>query len=156
MSTAVKAAIPINSQTALQATARAEAKNFALLILRDPTYRQNLIVRARAGTLAPAVEIALWHYAYGKPAERLEVGGPGAFGVEHENLTDRQLGDRIRLLAEIVEQGGNPDDPLPTMEELERKYDDAREAALVTRLKHIDYEENRKGLNGSGSSEEVS
>ena len=33
----------------------------------------NLTARARAGTLAPAVEAMLWHYAFEKPKESLEV-----------------------------------------------------------------------------------
>jgi len=139
------------STTALAATARAEAKNFSLLILRDPTYRANLLKRAQAGTLAPAVEIALMHYGWGKPTERIEIGQPGSF-TDAEGLSSRQLGDRVRQLAEIIEAGGNPDDPLPSPEELAAQYDEAREAALQVRLKHIDYEERKAaGLNGNGN-----
>ena len=36
-----------------------EAKAVCAAILDDPTYRTNLTARARAGTLAPAVEVML-------------------------------------------------------------------------------------------------
>ncbi len=44
-------------------------------IVDDPTYRKKLIARAKAGELAPAIEAMLWHYAYGKPKERVEHAG---------------------------------------------------------------------------------
>ena len=55
----------------------AEARAICAAILDDPTCRTPLTVRARAGTLAPAVEAMLWHYAFGKPEESLDVNvGP--------------------------------------------------------------------------------
>ena len=51
----------------------AEARAVCAAILDDPTYRTNLTARARAGTLAPAVEAMLWHYAFGKPKDSLDV-----------------------------------------------------------------------------------
>ena len=51
----------------------AEARAVCAAILDDPTYRTNLTARARAGTLAPAVEAMLWHYAFGKPRDSLDV-----------------------------------------------------------------------------------
>ena len=51
----------------------AEARAVCAAILDDPTYRTNLTARARAGTLAPAVEAMLWHYAFGKPRNSLDV-----------------------------------------------------------------------------------
>ena len=46
-----------------------EAKAAAALIVDDPKYRDNLLRRARAGRLAPAMETTLWHYAKGRPKE---------------------------------------------------------------------------------------
>lgn len=49
-------------------------KNFAKRILEDPElYEESIRRRLRTDTLAPAVEIALLHYAYGKPADKLVV-----------------------------------------------------------------------------------
>jgi len=42
-------------------------------IIEDPTYCANLLKRARAGALAPAVECLLWHYRYGRPKHQVEV-----------------------------------------------------------------------------------
>ena len=53
----------------------AEAKAVCAAIVDDPTYRKKLIVRAKAGELAPAIEAMLWHYAYGKPKEQVEHAG---------------------------------------------------------------------------------
>lgn len=52
--------------------ATAEAKEACALIVDDPIYRRNLLKRARAGKLAPAVESMLWHYSKGKPKEQVE------------------------------------------------------------------------------------
>ena len=51
----------------------AEARIVCAAVLDDATYRTNLTARARAGTLAPAVEAMLWHYAFGKPRDSLDV-----------------------------------------------------------------------------------
>ena len=65
----------------------AEARTVCAAILDDPTYRTNLTARARAGTLAPAVEAMLWHYAFGKPKDSLDVtvghAGGGPQRAEH-------------------------------------------------------------------------
>ena len=34
---------------------------------------QNLLLRARAGVLAPAMELGLYYYAFGKPKEVLKI-----------------------------------------------------------------------------------
>jgi len=70
-------------------------------ILDDPTYRTNLTARARAGTLAPAVEAMLWHCAFGKPKESLDVtvGPAGELSeLSTEDLLHRAdgLGERLR------------------------------------------------------------
>ncbi len=44
-------------------------------IVDDSHYRKKLLARARAGTLPPAVECMLWHYAKGKPKEQVEHSG---------------------------------------------------------------------------------
>ena len=55
--------------------ATVEVRVACLAIVDDPQYRQTLLARARAGTLPPAVECMLWHYAKGKPKDRVEHSG---------------------------------------------------------------------------------
>jgi hypothetical protein len=76
---------------------RNEAKNFALQVVRDPLYRERLMKRAQMGVLAPAVEQLLWHYAYGKPADRVEISR----GPDLSDLTEEELADRAALLAQV-------------------------------------------------------
>jgi len=55
--------------------ATVEAKAAATLIVDDPKYRENLLHRARAGKLAPGMEVVLWSYAKGRPKEQNEAPG---------------------------------------------------------------------------------
>jgi hypothetical protein len=80
---------------------RQEARLFALMIVRDPVYRANLLVAAQTRTIAPAVEIALLAYAYGKPTERVEVGRPGDFS-DLEDLSPEQLAARAQALVNVL------------------------------------------------------
>lgn len=49
----------------------------ARALVDDAVYREMFKVRLHGGTLPPGVEQMLWHYAYGKPAEHLHLGGEG-------------------------------------------------------------------------------
>jgi len=49
-----------------------EVREAAAGIVGSARYRAKLKARAEAGKLAPAVEVALWQYAYGKPREQVE------------------------------------------------------------------------------------
>lgn len=71
--------------------ATSEVKAAATAIVDDPAYRLKLRLRALAGDLPPALETMLWHYAKGKPVERLEVATPGDFA----KLTDAELADAL-------------------------------------------------------------
>jgi hypothetical protein len=53
-----------------------EVKEAARLLVEDESYRKNLQARLKSGECAPAVESMLWHYAYGKPKEMVELTGP--------------------------------------------------------------------------------
>ena len=76
----------------------AEARGVCAAILDDPTYRTNLTRRARAGTLAPAVEAMLWHYAFGKPKDSLNVTiGPAG---DLSELSTEELLHRVDGLRE--------------------------------------------------------
>lgn len=56
-------------------------------IVENPDYRRNLRERADTGALAPAVETMIWHYAYGKPKERVELTGEDGGPVKTEQVT---------------------------------------------------------------------
>lgn len=47
-------------------------REFAQSVLEDEQYRKNLRARASAGELG-ALEVTLYHYAYGKPKETMDV-----------------------------------------------------------------------------------
>jgi len=72
------------------------AQSAAKRIIDSPDYVRNLETRAKAGNLAPAVEAMLWHYAFGKPVETIEVS-------HHldklEELSDAEL---VSLEAELI------------------------------------------------------
>ncbi len=53
----------------------AEVRAACVAIVDDRQYRTKLLARARAGTLPPAVECMLWHYAKGKPKDQVEHSG---------------------------------------------------------------------------------
>lgn len=71
--------------------ATVEAREFAQRLVGDAEYHRCLRERLLAGT-AGAVEVMLWHYAHGKPVDRVETGGPGAFAaVSNTELKARLL-----------------------------------------------------------------
>lgn len=76
-----------------------EARLFALTILRDPEYQAATLAAARRRELPPAIEQAIMHYGWGKPVAQMEVGAPGAFASELEELSTSDLAARAELLA---------------------------------------------------------
>ena len=48
-------------------------REFAQQILESPSYRAKLKAKANTGKLDPITQQMLWHYAYGKPAETVNV-----------------------------------------------------------------------------------
>ena len=62
-----------------------EAKALARELVNDPTYRQNLQADLKNRKVEASIEAMLWHYAYGKPKESLEVNW------NLEKLTDTEL-----------------------------------------------------------------
>lgn len=51
-----------------------EIRDLARNLLDDPDYKASLRTRLLAG-VAPHIETLLWHYAYGKPKETVELQG---------------------------------------------------------------------------------
>lgn len=53
-------------------------------LVADKDYRKSFKTRLEGGTLPAPLEAMVWHYAHGKPAEHLEVGGEGGGPVRVE------------------------------------------------------------------------
>lgn len=63
-----------------------EARCRALIESSD--YQEIFQRRFEAGKLPPALEAMTWHYAYGKPKERMELSGPGGGPIEvHDHFS---------------------------------------------------------------------
>lgn len=60
------------------------------LTLQNPKYVANLRQRLESGKCNPAVEVAVLHYGYGKPADKVEIEGVRNFVVEHRALRPGQ------------------------------------------------------------------
>jgi hypothetical protein len=60
----------------------AEVQSLCAKLLSDKSYTAKLAERLRRGKLAPAVEVLLWHYAYGKPKESFEHTTPDGRPLE--------------------------------------------------------------------------
>ena len=72
----------------------------ARAIVEDPEYRLALKLRVSLGE-APGMEMLLWHYAYGKPKETVEVvRGPSEFDA----MTPEQLRARSLELAAMASE----------------------------------------------------
>jgi hypothetical protein len=80
-----------------------EAREAAALVVDDPGYRAALKERVIKG-LAPHMEPLLWAYAKGKPVDRLEAGGPGAFAA----VDDAGLKARLETALAVLAQTGVP------------------------------------------------
>lgn len=55
-----------------------EIKEFCRKVLSTKTYMESLRRRIKEDSLPSAVEVLLYHYAYGKPKETIEIEGGGA------------------------------------------------------------------------------
>ena len=73
------------------------ARERALELLSDENYTAQLRRKLAAGEVAPQVEVALWHYAYGKPTDHVKV-------EDFREFDDDKLNDAIRELQK------NPED----------------------------------------------
>lgn len=66
-------------------------RDFARGILRSRDYRRSIIQRVVLGNLPPAVEVLLYHYAEGKPVDKLEVSAPTLDAMSSSDLEQRAL-----------------------------------------------------------------
>ena len=80
-----------------------EAREFGRAIVSDPGYQRKFEARARAGTLHYQLETMLWHYAFGKPKERVELSGPAGGPIEMAQvMTSDENRQRVNQLAAIA------------------------------------------------------
>jgi hypothetical protein len=80
-----------------------DAETFARSVVSDPEYRAAIRQRAIDGTLG-VMEQTLWHYAYGKPKERLELSmdsGPDLSALPPEELA-AQLNAIVNELNDVI------------------------------------------------------
>jgi hypothetical protein len=94
---------------------------FAREILSSEEYRASLLRRIFLDELPPAVELLLYHYAHGKPVEKVEVKDTT---IAVENMTAEQCEERALFLVEYARrmrehenENALPDDddePMPT------------------------------------------
>lgn len=78
-----------------------EAQKFARELVEDTNYRDNLRKALKDRTCPPAIEALIWHYAYGKPVEHVNVS------VQTEDLsqlsTDELMSRYEKKLEELKE-----------------------------------------------------
>jgi hypothetical protein len=81
-----------------------QAREFAQMIISSPAYQSSLVARIRSGTLPPAIEQMLWHYAFGKPKEHITIEDLRS-GEDLEALSTSDIARRAEILAERVRRG---------------------------------------------------
>jgi len=94
-------AAPTPEEPAKPAPTTRSARTLAREILTSQEYRQTLFDRLKLGILPPAIEVAIWHYAYGKPVEHVkfeEVAPP------LEAQTEEQLQAKLDICEKLVQK----------------------------------------------------
>lgn len=79
---------------------RAEAQSFARGLLTSSTYREELKSRLEKGSLPPALEQMLWHYAFGKPPEEVSV----TVSDDLSSLSTEQLAQRAEFALRALKE----------------------------------------------------
>jgi hypothetical protein len=57
-------------------------------LVGESGYLDKVRARLHAGRLAPAVELALWHFAYGRPVDKVEITNTTALPVLRVAIAD--------------------------------------------------------------------
>jgi hypothetical protein len=78
-----------------------EIAEYARRIVEDEKVRAMVLLQAQNGSLPPAVLVLFYHYAFGKPVERVEHGGPDGGAIAFEDLTALSALERARRIAEL-------------------------------------------------------
>lgn len=94
-----------------------QVKQIAKALVLDPFYLSTLQKRMREGKLAPAVEVTLWGYAFGKPKEQIEIRKASVVKILHEYADVVESG----VVASTVIEG-----------EIERGREDSKDAVEPT------------------------
>jgi hypothetical protein len=68
-----------------------EGRKLAKKLVSDPRYVRELQNRLREGRCQPGVEVALWHYAHGKPPDVIETKLPVAVRIVNQFSGDDDL-----------------------------------------------------------------
>ena len=76
-----RAAIRRAGRRAPRTRSRSKSGSWPQHLLHDARYRAGLEERLHGGKVAPAVECMLWHYAYGKPKETVQLQNPDGSSV---------------------------------------------------------------------------
>ncbi len=80
-----------------------EIQEVARRLLTDPAYQANLQQRLRDGK-AGAVEVLLYHYAYGKPPDQVRLGGEAVAPLDiHLEWENPAAAARERMAARLAE-----------------------------------------------------
>lgn len=77
------------------------AKEFAKRILNSREYRQSIKDRISLHALPPGLEVLLYHYAFGKPVDKLEVNDTT---VSLDNVSLDSLKERVAFLLGVIDQ----------------------------------------------------
>ncbi len=81
--------------------ATAEVREIAQRIVGDPAYRAALTLRVQRGKAAPAIEVLLWHYAFGKPKDIIE--HQGRIDGDRTSLSDAELAAQAQRILRRAE-----------------------------------------------------
>jgi hypothetical protein len=65
------------------------AQQMAQKLLTSPNYVAGLKERLESGKCQPGVEVAVWHYAFGKPPETIETKQVVPVRIQHEYSEDK-------------------------------------------------------------------
>jgi len=93
---------PAEAKMSVRTKITNEARFFALQIVRNETYRKNLLTRAMTGTLPPAIESMLWAYSYGKPVKNIDIKINDQRTRELADLTSEELAERAKELSRQI------------------------------------------------------
>ena len=89
---------PVGSKNRARKNSLAQER--AREILEGSEYQDYFERRLQDDSLAPGVETMLWHYAYGKPTDRLEINDQREATLR--DLTDEQLAQRAVSISQAI------------------------------------------------------
>lgn len=100
------------ASTATSPLRKVSVETFCREVLNSPEYRQSIRNRITLGILPAQVECLMYHYAHGKPVEKVEVKDDRSSALE--TMTVEQLESRALFLADVArrmrEQANEDDD----------------------------------------------